>query len=44
VIDLDLTQYAGTTATQTFVRRSQPLREGSKVSFEVRGYITVTRE
>ena len=44
VIDIDLTQYPGTTATQTFIRRSQPLREGSKVAFEVRGYITVTRE
>jgi hypothetical protein len=44
ILDLDLTQYAGATATQTFIRRSQPLRNGSKVSFEVRGYVTVTRE
>ena len=44
VLDLDLTQMPGTTATQTFIRRSQPLRNGSKVAFEVRGYYTVTRE
>ena len=44
VIDLDLTQYAGSSNTQTFVRRSQPLRNGTRVSFEVRGHITVTRE
>jgi hypothetical protein len=44
ILDLDLTQYPGAKATQTFVRRSQPLANGSKVAFEVRGYIIVTRE
>jgi hypothetical protein len=44
ILDLDLTQYPGAKATQTFVRRSQPLANGSKVAFEVRGYIVVTRE
>ena len=44
VIDLDLRQYPGSNATQPFVRRSQPLGDGSKVAFEVHGAITVTRE
>jgi hypothetical protein len=44
VLDLDLSQMAGATASQSFVKRSQPLKDGSKVAFEVRGYYTVTRE
>lgn len=44
VIDLDLRQYTGSNATQPFVRRSQPLQNGSKVAFEVHGAVTVTRE
>jgi hypothetical protein len=44
VLDLDLGKMAGATATQTFIKRSQPLRNGTKVAFEVRGYYTVTRE
>jgi hypothetical protein len=43
VLDLDLSKMAGG-ASQTFIKRSQPLRDGSKVAFEVRGYYTVTRE
>jgi hypothetical protein len=44
VMDLDLSRYSGAKATEQFVRRSQPLRNGSTVMFEVRGYVTVTRE
>jgi hypothetical protein len=44
VLDLDLGKMAGATATQTFIKRSQPLRNGTKVAFEVRGYYSVTRE
>jgi hypothetical protein len=44
VMDLDLTRYPGAKATEQFVRRSQALRNGSTVMFEVRGYVTVTRE
>jgi hypothetical protein len=43
-MDLDLSRYSGAKATEQFVRRSQPLRNGSTVMFEVRGYVTVTRE
>ena len=44
VMDLDLSKYPGTKATEQFVRRSKPLRNGSKLMFEVRGFLTVTRE
>ena len=44
ILDLDLSKMAGVTVTESFVKRSQPLRDGSKVAFEVRGYYTVTRE
>lgn len=44
IMDLDLSRYPGTKATEQFVRRSQPLQNGSTLMFEVRGYVTVTRE
>jgi hypothetical protein len=44
IMDLDLSRYPGTKHTEPFVRRSQPLRDGSTLMFEVRGYVTVTRE
>jgi hypothetical protein len=44
IMDLDLTRYSGAKATEQFVRRSQALRNGSTVMFEVRGFVTVTRE
>ena len=43
-LDFDLTKYPGATATETFLRRSKPLREGSTLMFEVRGYIRVERK
>jgi hypothetical protein len=43
-LDVDLTRYPGTGASEPFVRRSKPLRDGSTVMFEVHGSITVTRE
>lgn len=42
--DLDLTRYPGARASEPFVWRSQPLSNGSRVMFEVRGAVTVTRE
>jgi hypothetical protein len=42
-MDFDLTKYPGTEATETFLRRSKPLRDGSTLMFEVRGYIKVER-
>ena len=44
IMDLDLTQYPGAKATEQFIRRSQPIRDGVQLMFEVRGYVTVTRE
>ena len=44
IMDLDLSRYPGTRATEQFIRRSQPLQNGSTLMFEVRGYVTVTRE
>jgi len=44
IMDLDLSRYAGTKSTEQFVRRSLPLRNGSRLMFEVRGFVTVTRE
>jgi hypothetical protein len=44
IMDLDLSKYPGTKGGEPFVRRSQPLRNGSTLMFEVRGHITVTRE
>jgi hypothetical protein len=43
-MDLDLSRYAGIKGEEPFVRRSQPLRNGSTLAFEVRGYVGVTRE
>ena len=44
ILDLDLSKYPGTKATEQFVKRSQPLRYGATVMFEVRGFVTVVRE
>jgi hypothetical protein len=44
VMDLDLSKYPGAKGGEQFVRRSLPLRNGSTLAFEVRGYIGVTRE
>jgi hypothetical protein len=44
IMDLDLSKYPGAKGGEPFVRRSQPLRNGSTLMFEVRGHITVTRE
>jgi hypothetical protein len=44
VMDLDMSKYPGTKGGEPFVRRSSPLRNGSKLAFEVRGYVAVTRE
>lgn len=44
VIDLDLAKYPGTKAGDSFVRRSKPLRNGSTLSFEIRGSFLVTRQ
>jgi hypothetical protein len=43
-MDLDLSKYPGAKGGEQFVRRSLPLRNGSTLAFEVRGYIGVTRE
>jgi hypothetical protein len=44
-IDFDLTRYPGVKAGDQFVRRSKPLTSsGSRVAFEVRGTLLVTRE
>jgi hypothetical protein len=42
--DIDLTAYPGTKAAAPFAWRSKPLRDGSKLMFEVRGTILVTRQ
>jgi hypothetical protein len=44
VLDLDLSTYQGANATEQFVKRSQPLRNGATVMFEVRGFVNVRRE
>jgi hypothetical protein len=44
IMDLDLSKYPGAKATEQFVKRAQPLGDGSTLMFEVRGYVTVTRE
>ncbi|HVL17600.1 MAG TPA: hypothetical protein VM387_06375 [Gemmatimonadales bacterium] len=44
LMDLDLSRYPGAKGGEPFVRRSQPLRNGSTLMFEVRGHVTVTRE
>ena len=44
VMDLDLSRYPGNKGGEPFVRRSLPLRNGSTLAFEVRGYVGVTRE
>ena len=44
-IDFDLTKYPGAKAADQFVRRSKPFNaSGSRVAFEVRGSILVTRQ
>jgi hypothetical protein len=43
-MDIDLTKYPGTTATEPFLRRSKPLSGGTRLMFEVRGYIKVERK
>ena len=43
-MDFDLSKYPGTKATETFVRRSKPLQNGSKLMFEIRGYWTMERK
>ncbi len=44
VMDLDVSKYPGAKGGEPFVRRSLPLRNGSKLAFEVRGYVGVTRQ
>jgi hypothetical protein len=43
-IEFDLTKYPGAKAGDSFVRRSKPLANGSRVSFEIRGSLLVTRQ
>jgi len=43
-LDFDLTKYPGAKGGEQFYRRSKPLRNGSTLMFEVRGYIQVTRQ
>jgi hypothetical protein len=43
-LDIDLTKYPGAKAGDSFVRRSKPLANGSRVSFEIRGSLLVTRQ
>ena len=40
----DLTQHPGASANIPLYFRSGPLGSGSKVMFDVRGYVTVTRQ
>ena len=42
-LDIDLTKYPGAKAGDSFVRRSKPLANGSRVSFEIRGAFLITR-
>jgi hypothetical protein len=44
VLEFDLAKYPGAKGGEQFYKRSKPLRGGSSLSFEVRGYIQVTRE
>ena len=44
VLEFDLTKYPGSTAGDSFIRRSKPLANGSTVMFEVRGAFSVTRK
>jgi hypothetical protein len=44
VLDFDLTKYPGAKGGEQFYKRSKPLRNGSTLSFDVRGYIQVTRQ
>jgi hypothetical protein len=44
LLDFDLTKYPGAKGGEQFVRRSKPLRDGSTLSFEIRGSILVTRQ
>ena len=44
VLDFDLTKYPGAKGGEQFYKRSKPLRNGSTLSFDVRGYIEVTRQ
>jgi hypothetical protein len=44
IMDFDLTKYPGARGGEQFYRRSQPLRNGSRLSFDIRGYIEVTRQ
>ena len=43
-MDFDLTKYPGARGGEQFYRRSQPLRNGSRLSFDIRGSIEVTRQ
>ncbi len=40
--EVDLSQHPGTATNVPLYFRSMPLREGSKLMFDVRGYVTVT--
>lgn len=44
VLDFDLAKYPGAQGGEQFYKRSKPLRNGSTLSFDVRGYIQVTRQ
>ena len=44
MLDFDLTKYRGLKGGEQFYRRSKPLRNGSSLAFEVRGYIEVIRQ
>jgi hypothetical protein len=43
-MDFDLTKYPGARAGDSFVRRSQPLSNGSSLLFEIRGSFVITRQ
>jgi hypothetical protein len=42
--EVDLTQYSGQSASIPLYIRSMPLRNGSTLMFDVRGYVKVTRQ
>jgi hypothetical protein len=44
MLEFDLARYPGAKGGEQFYKRSKPLRGGSSLSFEVRGYIEVTRQ
>jgi hypothetical protein len=44
MLDFDLTKYPGAKGGEQFYKRAKPLRNGSSLAFEVRGYIQVTRQ